>query len=731
MAIDASSVKFFQVSSQADFLKGDIENLAIDSDGRLMLGPATEQLYETSAPFVWSIVADREGTVFVGTGNEGKVFRVDARGRGSLFFDAAELEAHALAVAPDGGLYVATSPDGKIYKVDRRGASTEFFDPADRYIWALAIDSKGNVYAGTGDKGIVYKITPDGKGEPFYRTKATHATSLGFDKTGTLIVGTESPGRVLRVDPDGRAFLLLDSPFDEIRAIRFDAQGVMYVAAVNGRPSAGPSPPEDRGIERSGGEPSRGVGTVPTVSTEITAVAVMDASPGAATSISTQEDRRMPKGAVYRIAADGTWDAIWESRDDSPYDLAFDRTGSLVIGTGNKGKIFRLEGDRLRPTLLARASAQQVTGFYKDTEGRLYCATANPGKLFRLSSERATRGTYESEPRDAQTTATWGTLTWRGSAPADSRIELFTRSGNSETPDDTWSPWASVNSAAGGSSIASPKARYLQWRAILSSRGEGPVLTSVHAAYAQRNLRPQIGSITAHPPGIVFQKPFASGEPDLVGFEDQTTPERKLTNAAMNAQQPSGSPALGRRTYQKSLQTLAWKADDENDDELVYDVLYRREGETTWTPLRRGLVEPILVWDTTTVANGTYVVKVIASDAPSNPLGAALAGDRDSSPFDIDNTPPVILVQGVRNEGARTVVSFEMRDDHSPIQRVEFSEDGRRWRGVFPKDGIADSKNEQYEIAMPEAPTDRGLILRGSDSMNNVATLHVDVPRRR
>src|SRR5438105_1637813 len=96
-----SSPKFFQAATQTDFLKGDVENLSIDSHGRLVLGPATELVFETAAPFVWSVVSNPDGTLFIGTGNEGKVFRVDAQGKGSTFFDAAELEAHALAPAPD------------------------------------------------------------------------------------------------------------------------------------------------------------------------------------------------------------------------------------------------------------------------------------------------------------------------------------------------------------------------------------------------------------------------------------------------------------------------------------------------------------------------------------------------------------------------------------------------------------------------------------------------------
>jgi hypothetical protein len=727
IAIQASNPKFFQASTQSDFLKGDVENLSIDAEGQLTLGPATELVYETAAPFLWSMAAQTDGTVFVGTGNEGKVFRVDAQGKGAEFFDSAELEAHALALGPDGGLYVGTSPEGKIYYVDRNGTGRTFFAPEDKYIWALAVDSTGNVFAGTGDKGVVYKITPDGKGAVFYKTSATHVTALAFDTSGNLLVGTGTPGRVLRIDPAGKAFVLLDSPFQEIRALRFDEKGALYVAALSGQPpSGGPSGTAEDRVDRPT-EPSRQ--PVPSVSAEITSISIVDAGGGSGSSPTAREDRRAPKGAVYRIAADGVWDQLWESRDDSPYDLTFDRDGTLIVATGNKGKIYRLEGEPLRATLLARASAQQVTAFHRDARGRMYYATANPGKLFRLSSERAPRGTYESDPRDAQMVATWGAISWHGTMPAGSRVELFTRSGNTETPDDTWSAWSAAYTNGDGSPITSPKARYLQWRAVLTGRGDGPVLTSVTAAYLQRNLRPQVRSITVHPPGIVFQKPFSTGEPELAGFDDQSTPERKLAAAASNQQ--GSSSAVGRRTYQKGLQTLAWKAEDENDDDLVYDVLYRREGETAWKTLRKATPDSILVWDTTTVPNGTYFVKIVASDAPSNPVGSVLTGELDSSAFEIDNTAPLIVVAAARVEAGRTIVSFDVKDDHSPIQRVEFSQDGQRWRGVFPVDGIADSRDEHYELVVDGELGERGLTLRASDSMNNVSTTQVDSPRKR
>jgi hypothetical protein len=722
----ASSPKFFQAATQQDFLKGEAQNLSIDNRGQLTLGPATELVYETPAPFLWSILPAADGSLFIGTGNEGKVFRVDAQGKASSFFDAAELEVHALAPAPNGGLYVGTSPDGRIYKVDRSGASTTFFEPGEKYIWALATDAKGNLFAGTGEKGTVYKISADGKGAVFYQSKATHVTALAFDKAGNLLVGTESPGRVLRVDQDGKAFLLLDTPFQEIRAFRFDDKGVLYVAAVNGRPGSGAPPtPQADSSSRPSGDSG---GLTPVVTTEVTAV-VVDNSRGSGASQSggttaSRDDKGTPKGAVYRISPDGLWDEVWQSSDDSPYDLAFDAQARLLIATGSKGKIFRLDGEPPEPALVTRASAQQVTALYRNAAGDIFYATANPGKLYKLSSTLAPQGTYESDPKDAEIVSTWGTIRWRGTNPPGTKVEISTRSGNTETPDENWSNWSPAYTTAEGSPITSPKARYLQWRATLTgSRSATPVLTSVTAAYLQRNLRPEVHSVTVHPPGIVFQKPFSTGDPDLAGFENQTTPDRKLTNQAMS---PASSSSLGRRTYEKGLQTLAWRADDQNDDDLRYEVDYRREGDAAWKILRKDLDDTVLVWDTTTVPNGTYFVRVVASDAPSNGAAAALTGELVSTAFEIDNSPPAVQLRSVRNANGATTVVFDVVDDNSPIQRVEYSTDGREWTPIFPTDGIADSRQEHYELTVSGPIGPRGLSLRATDSMNNVATTQVN-----
>jgi sugar lactone lactonase YvrE len=721
LVVRASTPRFFRAATQADFLKGEVENLSIDDRGQLVLGPATDLVYETAAPFLWSMIPGQAGSLFIGTGNEGRVYRVDANGAGSLAYDAAELDVHALALAPDGSLFAGTSPDGRIYRIDRSGASTAFFDPADRYIWALAVDAQGNVFAATGEGGVVYRITPDGTGARFYQAGALHVTAMTFDTAGNLLIGTGSPGRVLRVDSTARAFLLLDSPFREISALRYDDRGQLYVAATNGSGStaAGPAPSTE-----TTSAPSKPGAPVATVTTEVTSMAVGDAGADSSPPSQGGSDNRLPRGAVYRIAPDGLWDKLWEPRDDVPYDLAFDANGRLIVATGNQGKIFRLDGEPLQPVLVARADAQQVTALHRDGSGRLFYATANPGKLLRLSADRAAQGAYESQVYDAEAVSTWGLITWRASTPAGSRVELFTRSGNTEAQDDTWSPWSSAHVDPNGSAITSPKARYLQWRAVLSAKSESPVLTSVTAAYLQRNARPDIQSITVHPPGIVFQRPFSSGEPELAGFEDQSTLERQLAVAAAQPT-PSSGPSLGRRAYEKGLQTLVWRAEDENDDTLEFDVHYRREGDPAWRLLRSNVTVPLLVWDTTTVPNGTYFVKIVASDRPSNAADLALAGELVSQAFEIDNAAPRISTPAVKQDGGAAVVTFEVADDHSPIRTVEYSADGMRWRAVFPIDGLADSKAERYEVRLEDGVGPAGISIRVSDAMNNSASAQV------
>ena len=705
---------FWQAATQADFLRGEVDQLSIDEHGRLTLGPELTRVHDAGAPFVWAALTGADGALFLGTGNDGKILKVERSGQASVFYDSTEMEVHALAPAPNGGLYAATSPDGRIYRLDAKGQATPFFDPEDKYIWSLAVDRDGNLFAGTGDKGAVYKIAADGKGQKFFATKSAHAVALAFDQQQQLLVGTGAPGRVFRVDAAGKGFLLLDTTYQEVRAIRVDAKGVIYTAAQSAR-----SPGGGDSLSDAPAMPPPVTPSIPNVSTEITSIAVVDstASSQATASVAAQ-DRRNPTGAVFRVQPDGLWDELWAPRDDAPYDIAVEPDGSLLVATGTRGKLFRLSGDPVNAVLVTRVPAQQATMLVRGTD-RTYIATANPGMLMTISSTRATRGTYESDVKDARLVSTWGVITWRATAPAGSKVEVFTRSGNTRTPDEAWSDWSGPYANAEGSPIASPKARYFQWRAVLTGTiSASPALTSVSSAYLPRNIRPHVSSITVHPPGVVFQKPFSSGETEIAGLDEEAQDRRAAANSAGGA----GAPALGRRIYQKGLQTFAWKADDDNSDELSYDVFYRREGDTTWRGLKTDLRDTLLVWDTSSVPNGTYVLKVAASDRRSNPADTALAGELESSSFEIDNVPPTVQLGAVRRDGTRFIVAAEVRDADSPVTRVEYSLDAQRWQTAFPRDRILDARQESFELRLEADAAGRTLVVRATDALGNVGT---------
>lgn len=697
--LHAAPPVFWTVSTQADFLKGTVDGLSIDAAGRLRLGPALEALPDPAAPFVWSLASIGDAWL-AGTGNDGKVLRFAANGTMSTAFDAEELGVHALVGDGDGGFFAATGPDGRVHHIPASGAPRVLFDPEDRYIWAMARAGDGTLYVGTGEHGVIYRVRPDGTAEPFYRTRAANVIALAVGPDGLLYAGTSTPGRLFRIDPTGRAFVVLDSPHQEVRGLRFDAEGTLWVVALT----------PAQGDAAGSSEP------VATVTAQVAGVSIGDAE-GSAASTASSDSRRTGRGAVYRVR-DTTADLVWESGAETPYDLLPSPDGhSLLVATGGEGRVYELDL-RQAPVAVAlagRLDARQITQMARSSRGEVVLAGSNPGRLVRLRPGTTTAGTFDSDVRDAGSSARWGSIRWRARGTG---IAIRTRTGNTSRPDDTWSEWSDPYGEPAGSPIASPVARYIQWRAELrGARGaaDAPELTSVTVAYLPRNLRPEVADITVLPPGVVFQRPFTSSEADIAGFDG--------TAAAVEPDvqgQDSPQPGPGRRMYRKGLQTIQWRAEDPNGDRLSYTVSYRREGESTWHVLREGLTDAIHVWDTTSVPDGRYVVRVTATDRPANAPVDALEGVRESEGFDVDNSAPVITVEPPGREPA--MVDVIVRDAQSGVRRVEYALGGERWQVVYPVDGLSDSREERFRIPLPTAADRARLIIRATDVLQNVAT---------
>lgn len=240
----------------------------------------------------------------------------------------------------------------------------------------------------------------------------------------------------------------------------------------------------------------------------------------------------------------------------------------------------------------------------------------------------------------------------------------------------------------------------------------------VSLAYLPRNVAPEVLSITALPIGVGLQQVVqvtidpnveSSGlDPTLFGPVAQVPP---------------------RRFYQRGARSFQWQAEDKNGDTIEYSIYYRGLNDQTFRLLKDKLRDTFYTIDGAALADGRYVIKVIASDAPDNPASQKLTGERLSEPVDIDNTPPVVKVTGQPQFVRDSVrVVFSVDDATGKLKRADASMDGGAWSPVFPDDGIADGGHEVYTVEFPlSSAGEHAISLRVFDSSGNVGTLSVTV----
>jgi len=710
---------FWEITKQDDVIKGDARGVSIAENGSITLAPSFNLVYDTREAYIWSSATDSAGNIFLGTGHEGRIFKVTPAGEGRLFYDAAELDVTAMVTDPQGNLYAGTSPNGKIYKITPDGKESVFYDPPDKYIWSLAFDSASStLYAGTGDKGVIYKIDAAGKASVLADTNETNIVSLALDKSGNLLAGTDPSGLVLRISPAGKLFALFDSPMQEIHRLSFAGDGSLYALGVS--PTAG----------AAGRGASIGTSSVTSLSTEgvITLSSGDDQEDRVSQPIeislpsSQGQSRSKTEGArsvLFRILPDGGSDVLWRSNDTVGYGLKPLADGGVLVGTGSKGRIYQVGADRSH-TLLIQSPEDQTSTIIAVGDN-LYATSSNLGRLYRIGRDSVTEGTYVSPIRDTKFAGQWGVITWRGSG----KIELQTRSGNTESPDATWSDWSGVYRNALGDQITSPKARFIQWRAVLRGKQSGAAQTgraggtdasssaqlqSVVVAYLPRNQAPDISSVSVMAPGVALQEMPMAIDPSIVssGLDPQ------LFGVATNVPP--------RRFFQKGARTLTWQASDPNDDTLLYKVFYRTLGEGEWHLLADGLSQTYYTIDGNRLPDGTYLFRIAASDEPSNTRETALADEQITDPIEVDNTPPAIKVTGPTISGQSAEVLFDATDATSRVVRGEYSVDGGAWQLIYPVDGIADSAHESFKVKVKfDKPGEHLIAFRCADSSSTLA----------
>jgi len=708
-ACSAVDTRFWQQSDRSDFERGTLTHLSLRADGRIFLAPELTEVFDSTTPYLWTLAADSKGTLYAAGGGSGsgsaKVFAIDRNGKSRTFAELDGLEIHALALDSSGALYAATDPDGKVYKIAADGKPKLFYDPHQKYIWAMAFSSKGDLFVATGDQGEIHRVTPAGVGSIFFKTEETHARSLAIDAQDNLIVGTEPSGLILRISSGGQGFVLYQSAKREITSVAVKPDGVIYAAGVGNKTAvvqAAPPPLSPAPAPAPGAPNAGNARNAPAVGI-----------PGPSLAGGSE---------VYRIDPDGAPRKIWAGAQDVVYAIGFDAAGLPLLGTGNRGKIYRLDSDTLS-TLLLDATPTQVTGFGKSPKGELFAVTGNIGKVFRIGPGFEKSGTFESEVLDAGSFTYWGRINYRGVG----KISVSTRSGNRSHPESNWSPWtplqpdanATVCDSCGAGRTVSPSARFLQYKIELTPGGSQPAteVSYVEVAYLSKNVAPVVEAVEVTPANYRFPAPVLS-----------LPPSNSITLPPVGQQKSNSTPPVEigssqSMSYAKGYEGVRWLASDENNDTLVYRVEIRGVKESGWKLLKDNVKDKYLSWDTGAFPDGEYVLRVTASDSPSNPPQQALAASLESDPFLVDNTPPQISnLAGSGASGNKLDVRWTARDSRSTIDHAEYSVNGGDWILINPVNRLSDSSQEEYHLVIDRpSPDEQVIAVRVSDEFDNQA----------
>jgi hypothetical protein len=717
----AVTPQFWEDFTQEDLLKGSLQQVSLTPDGKLFLAPAYDLVFDTGAPYIFSMVRDKAGNVYVGTGDEGKVFKIDPRGKGSLYFQSKELDVFALAVDASDVLYVATSPDGKVYRVSGPNESAEFCDPESKYIWSMVFDDTGNLYVGTGPRGTVYKVDKSGKISTFYSCNDNHVRCIVRGSGDHLLIGTSPGGLVIELTPDGKGFTLMDSPLEEVHSLVMDRFGTLYAVASSLKEAGAlsTSKPSSKTDETT---------ATPIAAVTIDSIISLQEKPKDTKAVKApggEKESAGAKSAIYAYSKDGGTETVYSSNEQMIFDAAVLNDGPLLVATGPKGRLLSI--DAAKQVTVITDSPEEDLSCLLSAGDVTYVGGSNKGKVYELKSQRAQTGTFESETLDAKTVASWGKIFWHITDPGGASVELATRSGNTDNADTSWSDWSAAYSGP-GQQITSPRARYLQWRASFKNRSgnaqrsAGNMLDQIQIAYLQQNLRPQVTSVEVLPSGIELQK-----QPSLAaGGLALLTPATTSDGRSLNAPRERGRdrlPLAPRQVLLPGAQSFTWKADDDNEDSLEYSLYFRGESESDWKLLEDKITDTFYTIGPASLPDGSYRLKVVASDEPSNPHDKFLIGELVSEPFVIASESPEVEIVDKNVDGKKAMARFRARVHTGRIATAEFNIDGGEWYLVFPEDGIADSSQEDYRIATAELSAGEHLIgIRASDENGNTGT---------
>ena len=685
----ASDTQWWILDSPSDYARSEARGIVVRPDGSLEPGPRAVSTPLDSIAVVWSAVVLKDGSVAL-AGDHGRILRWSPGGGVRPWARLATGQVLSLAVDGD-GVVAGTGPDGLVYRVGARGDTALLARTGERYVWGLTPAGRGAWYAATGTHGRLLRLE-GGKVRIVADTDESNLVSILADGQGGAFAGGDSKGRVYHAQANGALRTVFDASEDEVRALTFGPDGALYAAALST-----PGSTEDD----KDGEP-----------------APVKSAPASG------------RATVYRIVPDSSATAWWVSPQSLVFALAATGQGAgrwrgIIAATGSRAAIYLIERAGGAAQWLASPQGQ-ITALASGAGGQVYAATSNPAVLWQLGPDRAPRGELLSMALDARRIARFGLLQWRGEA-AGGRVSLSARTGNTDEPDTTWSPWTPVSGGGQGGPIHSPPARYLQWKVALE--GGSPRIESVETAWREQNQAPRVEDVLVSPQGQGFRE--GELQPHMEPVTQSLPGGQRVEYSTAPATTPRQLHDLP--MWARGLRTAQWHASDANGDPLHFRLDVRLEPSGSWTKVAEDLDQPSHTWDTSTLPDGRYRLRVTASDEAGNAVGEELRAEALSQPFTVDNTPPAVTALEARGEVGAVLVTGRAEDDASALQRIEVSLDDGPWRAVTPEGGFTDHLAHVFRVRLGDVtPGEHTVSVRVVDLSGNpaVRAVRATVPRR-
>ncbi|MGD0141018.1 MAG: hypothetical protein ABSD28_19315 [Tepidisphaeraceae bacterium] len=755
-------------------------------DVKLSRAVKTIREQDANVTTVNAIVQGPDGVIYAGTGPRGILLAVkDDKVTTAAKIDDA-VNVLSLMVDSKGGIVLGTGGEkGRVLRIAKPGDKpTEIFSDQDvQYVWALQQTADGNIYAATGPNGQVFEIKPDGSHSELYKSSEDNLTSMISDGKDLLYLGTDPDGLVIRLNRKTKEpFIVYNAGETEITALALDGAGNIYAATgqvsehqtaqqpeaeekASGRPeqpgspapipsNPAPAPPQPPPLPNPNpGEPApipkgHAMRSSPANAPKLMAIIPTDGGdepgggggdepgpnapggpgqnpaapqpaqthPNANANPAPSAPEAQPQGpegnAIYKIDADGFVTEIF--RQDAVIYSMIRQGDVLIVGTGEDGDIYQVNPATEETEVLAKVDAKQVMCLLPVRDGRIFMGLANTGGVAVMTGGYASAGTYLSPVLDATQVSRFGKIQLHGLLPRGARLQVATRSGNVKDADSPgWSAWSADVDAAEFLPIKSPSARFLQYRLTFSTSDplQSAMVDRVDVAYQIPNMAPVIKSVRIGAGTDTGQAEGGNGPPDANAVAPGAP---GAGHAADNAAKPPGGTGT---------QAITWDASDPNNDALTYTLYFRRGRQAPWVLLRDGLTQTSFEWDTRTVADGEYQVKVVASDELANPPGDGKTASRVSDYVVVDNTPPTIGDLDYKVAGGAATISLRVQVQISTVASVEYTLDSAdEWQTVLPLDGIFDSPDEQVKFSVNGlTPGEHQVTIRATDSHGNQA----------